>query len=101
PRRQIQQIIESIRAFGFTNPILIDPQGSIIAGHGRVRAAKTIGMAEVPTITLSGLTDAQKRALRLADNKIALNAGCDLEPLKIELTDLSSLDLDFDPSLTG
>lgn len=101
PRRQVEQIVESIRAFGFTNPILIDPEGSIIAGQGRLRAAKSMGMAEVPTITLRGLSDAQKRGLRIADNKIALNAGWDLELLKIELSDLSSLDLDFDLSLTG
>src|SRR5215210_8647682 len=72
---QVEQIIASIRAFGFTNPILVDPEGGLIAGHGRLLAAKSIGMAAVPTIELVGLTDAQKRALRLADNKIALGAG--------------------------
>ena len=77
PKRQIDQIAASIRAFGFTNPILIDAAGGIIAGHGRLLAAKEIGMTEVPTITLPHLSDAQKRALRLADNKIALNAGWD------------------------
>jgi DNA modification methylase len=101
PKRQIEQIIASIRAFGFTNPILVDPDGSVIAGHGRLQAARSMGIAEVPTIMLRGLTDAQKRALRLADNKIALNAGWDLELLKVELADLSSLDVDFDVSLTG
>lgn len=100
-RRQIEQIVASIQSFGFTNPILIDAEGSIIAGHGRLQAAKIIGMPEVPTILLRGLTDAQKRALRLADNKIALNAGWDAELLKVELTDLSTLNLDFDLSLTG
>src|SRR5690242_18272231 len=80
-KRQIEQIIASIRAFGFTNPILVDPDSSIIAGHGRFHAARSIGISHVPTIVLSGLTDAQKRALRLADNKIALNAGWDLELL--------------------
>lgn len=75
PKRQIDEIAASIRAFGFTNPILIDPDNTVIAGHGRLHATKALGMAEVPTITLSGLTEAQKRALRLADNKIALGAG--------------------------
>ena len=68
----------------------------LIAGHGRLRAAKEIGLAEVPTIALAGLTDAQKKALRLADNKIALNAGWDLEILKLELDEIGTLDVDFD-----
>ena len=101
PKRQVDQIVASIREFGFTNPILIDVDGSIIAGHGRLLAAKTIGMSEVPTIVLHGLTDAQKRALRLADNKIALNAGWNLEVLKLELTDLAVMDVDLDLSITG
>jgi DNA modification methylase len=101
PKRQIEQIIASIRAFGFTNPILVDSDNSIIAGHGRLYAARSMGLAHVPTIVISGLNDTQKRALRLADNKIALNAGWDLELLKVELTELSSLDIDFDVSLTG
>ena len=101
PKRQVDQIVASIREFGFTNPILIDVDGSIIAGHGRLLAAKTIGMSEVPTIVLHGLTDAQKRALRLADNKIALNAGWDLEVLKLELSDLAVMDVDLDLSVTG
>ncbi|WP_394270330.1 ParB/Srx family N-terminal domain-containing protein [Qipengyuania sp.] len=74
-KRQIEQIVASIKAFGFTNPILADPGGNLIAGHGRLRAAKELGLAEVPVITLAGLTDTEKKALRLADNKIALNAG--------------------------
>jgi DNA modification methylase len=101
PKRQLDQIIASIRAFGFTNPLLIDPDSVIIAGHGRLLAAKAIGMAEVPTITLPGLSDGQRRALRLADNKIALSAGWDLDLLKLELGDLSAMELDFDLSLTG
>jgi len=84
PKRQIDQIKASIDAFGFTNPILADPDGHIIAGHGRLQAARAMGFAEVPTITLSGLSDTQKRALRIADNKIALNAGWDLEILQLE-----------------
>ena len=98
PKRQLDQIAASIRQFGFTNPILIDPNGAIIAGHGRVLAAKAIGLSEVPTIALAGLSETQKRALRLADNKIALGAGWDLDLLKVELSELS---LDFHLSLTG
>ena len=101
PKRQLDQIIASIREFGFTNPRLIDPDSVIIAGHGRLLAAKAIGMAKVPTITLPGLSDGQRRALRLADNKIALSAGWDLDLLKLELGDLSAMELDFDLSLTG
>src|SRR5690606_33799145 len=95
-KRQIEQIKASIAEFGFANPILVDPEGGIIAGHGRLLAAKAAGLIEVPVVTLFGLTDAQKRALRLADNKIALNAGWDLEILKLELTELSSLEIDMD-----
>ncbi|AGI71026.1 putative DNA methyltransferase [Octadecabacter arcticus 238] len=101
PKRQIEQIKASISEFGFANPILIDADGLIIAGHGRLRAAKDMGLDEVPTIVLAGLSEAQTRALRLADNKIALGAGWDLELLKDELIDLSSADLDIDVSLTG
>src|SRR5215207_3645416 len=100
-KRQVEQIIASIRAFEFTNPILVDPEGGLIAGHGRLLAAKSIGMAEVPTIELVGLNDAQKRALRLADNKIALGAGWDLDLLKVELAELSTLDLEIDLTVTG
>lgn len=101
PKRQIEQIVASIRAFGFTNPILADPEGNLIAGHGRLRAAKELGLAEVPVIELVGLTEPQKRALRLADNKIALNAGWDVEILKLELAELSLPEIDIDLSLTG
>jgi DNA modification methylase len=90
-----------MREFGFTNPVLIDEAAVLIAGHGRLRAATELGLAEVPTILLECLSDAQKKALRLADNKIALNAGWDLELLRLELTDLGTLDVDFDLSLTG
>jgi DNA modification methylase len=100
-KQQIQQIATSIQSFGFTNPILIDEAGVIIAGHGRFRAAKSIDMASVPTITLAGLNEGQRRALRLADNKIALGAGWDMEILKLELAELGTLDLDFDLSTTG
>jgi DNA modification methylase len=101
PKRQIEQLMLSIREFGFTNPILVDEADVLIAGHGRFRAAKELGLAEVPTITLIGLGEAQKKALRLADNKIALNAGWDLEVLKLELDEIGTLDVDFDLALTG
>ncbi|MDT9601079.1 site-specific DNA-methyltransferase [Sphingosinicella rhizophila] len=100
-KKQIEQIVASVREFGFTNPVLIDSEGVLIAGHGRLLAAKAIGMAEVPTIELAGLTEGQKRALRLADNKIALGAGWDLDILKVELAELSLLDLDFDLTVSG
>lgn len=98
-KKQVAQIASSITAFGFTNPILADPAGEVIAGHGRLLAAKSLGLTSVPVITLDGMTEAQKRALRLADNKIALNAGWDPEVLKIELDALG--DLSFDLELTG
>ena len=101
PKRQIDQIRASIEAFGFTNPILADPEGHIIAGHGRLQAARVMGLTELPVITLSGLSEAQKRALPIADNKIALNASWDLEILQLELGDLGSIDVDIDPTLTG
>jgi DNA modification methylase len=101
PKRQIEQLVRSIREFGFTNPVLIDETEALIAGHGRLRAAKELGLSEVPTITLEGLSEAQKKALRLADNKIALNAGWDLEILKLELDDIVTVDVDYDLSLTG
>src|SRR5258708_34095923 len=101
PKRQIDQIRESIKAFGFTNPILADPEGNIIAGHGRLQAARLMDIAEVPVITLSGLSETQKRTLRIADNKIALNAGWDLEILRLELGEFGSIDVDIDLPLTG
>lgn len=101
PKRQIEQLVRSIQEFGFTNPVLIDEDGTLIAGHGRLRAAKEMGFSDVPTITLEGLGEAQKKALRLADNKIALNAGWDLEILKLELDEIGTLDVNFDLSLTG
>lgn len=101
PKRQVEQLVQSIRQFGFTNPVLIDESSSLIAGHGRLIAAKDLGLNEVPTITLEGLSEAQKKALRLADNKIALNAGWDLDLLRLELAGIGTLDVDFDLSLTG
>ena len=99
--KQITQIAESIKAFGFNNPVLIDRAGGIIAGHGRVEAAKMLGHETVPCVRLDHLSDAQKRAYILADNKLAEKAGWDPEILKIELQHLTSLDLDFDVSVTG
>jgi len=99
--KQIAQIAASIKAFGFNNPVLIDKAGGIIAGHGRVEAAKLLGHEIVPCVRLEHLTDAQKRAYILADNKLAEKAGWDPEILKIELQHLTSLDLDFDISVTG
>ena len=99
--KQIAQIAASIKAFGFNNPVLIDMQGGIIAGHGRVEAAKKLGRLTVPCVRLDHLDDAAKRAYLLADNKLAEKAGWDPEILKIELQHLSSLDLDFDVTITG
>lgn len=96
---QVTQIASSIKEFGFTNPVLTDGNNGIIAGHGRVMAAKKLGMETVPVIELSHLTDTQKKAYILADNKLALNSGWDEELLKIELQGLE--DLGFDLDLTG
>jgi DNA modification methylase len=96
---QVAQIAASIREFGFTNPVLIDAEGGIIAGHGRVMAARTIGLAEVPCIRLGYLTDTQKRAYVIADNKLALNAGWDEAMLALEFRDL--MEAGYDVGLTG
>ncbi len=98
-KKQIRQIADSIRRFGFTNPVLISDQGEIIAGHGRVLAAKELGISKIPTVKLSHLSAADRRAYVLADNKLALNAGWDTELLATELQAL--IDFDFDISLTG
>ena len=99
--KQIAQIAASIRQFGFTNPVLIDEDGSIVAGHGRVAAAKQLGIAEVPTIVLGHLTPTERRAYVIADNRLAELAGWDREILKIEFQALAELDLDFDLEITG
>jgi DNA modification methylase len=96
---QVAQIAASIKEFGFTNPVLIDAGGGIIAGHGRVLAARKLGLSDVPCIRLDHLTDAQKRAYVIADNRLALNSGWDTEMLKVEFTDLQ--ELGFDLELTG
>ncbi|RXJ10439.1 nuclease [Lelliottia nimipressuralis] len=96
---QVAQLVASIEEFGWTNPVLIDENGEIIAGHGRVLAAEAIGIVSVPTIKLTGLTEEQKRAYRLADNKLPQNARWDDVLLKSELRDLASGE--FDLSLIG
>ena len=96
---QVAQIAASIREFGWTNPILVDGDNGIIAGHGRLAAARKLGIAEVPVVVLDHLTDAQKRALVIADNKLALNAGWDFELLENEVRGLD--DDGFDLELLG
>jgi len=98
-KEQVKQIANSIGQFGFTNPVLVSDDNEIIAGHGRVMAAKELGLNEVPTLKLSHLTAEERRAYVLADNKLVLNAGWDTETLAIELQAL--IDIDFDVSLTG
>tara|TARA_R110002153_G_scaffold248667_1_gene404872 strand:+ start:16 stop:612 length:597 start_codon:yes stop_codon:yes gene_type:complete len=97
--RQVQQVAASIKEFGFTNPILIDEQDGIIAGHGRLQAAQMLLLDKVPTITLEGLTEAQRKAYVIADNKLALNSGWDDELLKVEIQALS--DSQFDLGVLG
>ena len=96
---QVAQIAASIREFGWTNPILVDGANGIIAGHGRLLAARKLGMTEVPVIVLDHLTDAQKRAYVIADNKLALNAGWNEEMLALEFKELG--DIGFDLELIG
>ena len=93
---QVTQVAASIKEFGFTNPILVDESNGIIAGHGRLMAAQKLGLDEVPTITLSGLTDAQRRAYVIADNQLALNSGWDLDTLKVEVERLTEVEFDID-----
>jgi len=97
--QQVQQVASSIKEFGFTNPILIDEDSGIIAGHGRLLAAQKLGLDEVPTITLEGLTEAQRKAYVIADNKLGLNSSWNDDLLKIELENLA--DSDFDLNLLG
>lgn len=92
---QVAQIAASIREFGFTNPVLIDEAGGIIAGHGRVLGARAVGMDAVPCLRLVGLSEAQKRAYVIADNKLALNAGWDDALLALEMRDLQGMDFDL------
>jgi ParB-like chromosome segregation protein Spo0J len=96
---QVAQIAASIKEFGWTNPILLDGENGIIAGHGRVLAAQKLGETKVPTIELAHMTDIQKRAYIIADNKLALNAGWDTNMLALEFAELQAFD--FDATITG
>jgi DNA modification methylase len=102
-KRQVRQIANSIRAFGHLVPILVDENGVVLAGHGRLEAAKLIGVESVPTIVAAGLTEAQKRAFMIADNKLSQNGGWDRERLAVEIEELSILlpSIDLDISVTG
>ncbi|MFA4987767.1 MAG: ParB/Srx family N-terminal domain-containing protein, partial [Candidatus Brocadiia bacterium] len=99
PKKQVRQIAESIRAFGFIVPVLVDAKGGIMSGHGRIEAAKLLGMSEVPVISIEHLSEEQKRAFILADNKIAAGSRWDQKALAIELGGL--IGTGFDVSLTG
>src|ERR1700688_5064468 len=92
---QVAEIAGSIRTFGFTNPLLVGEDAEVVAGHGRLPAARLLGLKEVPVIPLRGLNEVERRLLMLADNRIALNAGWDAEMLKLELTDLGKLGADL------
>lgn len=98
---QIAQIARSIERFGFTNPLLIDEAGGIVAGHGRVLAAKQLGLTNLPCVRLASMSEAEIRAYVIADNRLAENAGWDRELLAIEFAYLDELDLDFDLTITG
>lgn len=99
--KQLRQIADSIERFGFTNPVLIDRDNMVLAGHGRAAAAKLLGIEEVPCVRIEHMTPAEKRAYVLADNKLALNAGWDEDILAEELSTLLESDLDFGIGLTG
>ena len=99
PEHQLEQLCRNIERFGFYNPVLTDEHGTIIAGHGRVMAAQRMGLAQVPTIVIKGLSDSERRALTLADNRIQLNASWDMDKVREELSALA--DEDFDLSFTG
>jgi DNA modification methylase len=100
-KKQIRQIATSMRAFGFTNPVLIDEGNMVLAGHGRIEAARLLGLEEIPTVRLDHMTEAEKRAYVLADNKLAENADWDREILVTEFTDLIEVELEFDVEITG
>jgi ParB-like chromosome segregation protein Spo0J len=99
PEHQLEQLCRNIERFGFYNPVLTDEDGTIIAGHGRVMAAQRMGLEEVPTIVIKGLSESERRALTLADNRIQMNASWDMDKVREELSALA--DEDFDLSFTG
>ena len=99
-KKQLHKLAASLKQFGFNSPILIDGAGEVVAGHGRLEAAKMIGLAEVPTISVSHLTEAEVRAYRVADNRLAQLSDWDDEILKVELSFLAEIDLDL-PEITG
>ncbi|MFC6487695.1 site-specific DNA-methyltransferase [Nitratireductor sp. GCM10026969] len=100
-KKQIEQIAASIKRFGFTNPVLVDQENNVIAGHGRIEGAKLLGMTEVPTVCLAHMSEADIRAYVIADNRLAENAGWDRELLGLEFQYLSELDIDLDLTVTG
>ncbi|MEH2565004.1 site-specific DNA-methyltransferase [Bradyrhizobium sp. AZCC 2289] len=100
-KKQIAQIANAIRRFGFTNPVLVDDANGIIAGHGRAEAAKAVGLDQVPTVRLSAMSEAEIRAYVIADNRLAENAGWDRALLGLELQYLTELEIDFDVTVTG
>src|SRR3981189_1303116 len=100
-KKQIDQLANAIRRIGFTNPRLVDDANGIIAGHGRVEAAKMVGLDQVPTVRLSDMSEAEIRAYVIADNRLAENAGWDRALLGIELQYLTELEIDFDVTVTG
>ena len=100
-KKQIKQLVKSIEEFGFTNPILIDENSTVLAGHGRLLAAKELQLAEVPCVRLDHMTEAQKKAYILADNKLALNAGWDEDLLAQELGILLEEEISFDMDTIG
>src|SRR5208282_6472317 len=100
-KRQIRQIADSLQTFGFTNPVLINGENTIVAGHGRVEAAKLLGLALVPTIRLENLSADQVRAYVVADNRLAENAGWDKSIPAIELQHLLNVESDFEVTVTG
>src|SRR6202171_2915729 len=100
-KKQITQIANAIRRFGFTNPVLVDDANGIVAGHGRVEAAKIVGLDQVPTVRLSAMSEAEIRAYVIADNRLAENAGWDRALLGLELQYLTELEIDFDVAVTG
>lgn len=100
-RKQIRQLARSIQIFGFTVPALVDGAGNVIAGHGRIMACRQLGLTKIPTIRIDGLSEAKRRALMLADNRLAENARWDKQVLAEQLRDLSLADLDFNLEVIG